>query len=116
MKRLVTWGCGAVMMVLLLSACASARRSEPLVGPLPLDQLELVGGRQVFATHCHQCHPGGEAGLGPALNNKPLPDFLIRLQVRRGLGVMPGFSDEEISDEEMRDLLAYLKALRRHGS
>jgi mono/diheme cytochrome c family protein len=58
--------------------------------------------------HCHACHPGGEAGLGPALNDKPLPGLLVRLQVRTGMGAMPAFSPRELSDGELRDLIAYL--------
>jgi mono/diheme cytochrome c family protein len=65
--------------------------------------------------NCHQCHPGGEAGLGPAINDKPLPGFLIRLQVRNGLGAMPAFSAQEISPDDLDDLIAHLKALRQHG-
>jgi mono/diheme cytochrome c family protein len=99
---------------LFAAACGTARRSEPVAGRLPLEETELVAGRQVFMTHCHQCHPGGEAGLGPALNNKPLPDFLIQLQVRNGFGVMPAFPPEEISAEELDNLLRYMRALRRH--
>ena len=53
--------------------------------------------------------------MGPALNDKPLPRFLIHLQVRNGLGTMPSFSPDEIDDGELHDLIAYLKALRRHG-
>lgn len=67
---------------------------------------------------CHQCHPGGEAGLGPALNDKALPEFLKKFQVRHGLGAMPSFSDEKISSNQLEDLMEYLKALRRsrpHG-
>lgn len=76
---------------------------------------EIANGRQVFMTHCHQCHPGGEAGLGPALNNKLLPAFVIRTQVRQGYGAMPAFCRNEISEAELESLIAYLKALRRHG-
>lgn len=112
---IVAWLCLAAALLSLTSGCGSARRSEPLMGPLRLAEPGLVAGRQVFSTHCQQCHPGGEAGLGPALNDKPLPEFLMRLQVRQGLGVMPGFSEKEISDAEMKDLLAYVKALRRHS-
>ena len=63
---------------------------------------------------CQQCHPGGEAGLGPALNDKPLPEFLKKFQVRHGLGTMPSFSEKEISDQQLEDLMEYLKALRRN--
>jgi mono/diheme cytochrome c family protein len=37
---------------------------------------------------------------------------LIRFQVRHGLGAMPAFSEKEIGDRELDDLVAYLKALR----
>lgn len=107
--------CGALLLGAFLAAsCGTARRGEPVAGPMPLETREASAGRHVFLVHCHQCHPGGEGGLGPALNNKPLPDFLVRLQVRRGLGAMPAFKEEEISDREMEGLLAYLGDLRRH--
>jgi mono/diheme cytochrome c family protein len=111
---LLLWGPMLLLASIMISGCGSARRGEPLVGPLRLEETQLVSGRQVFLTHCQQCHPGGEAGLGPALNNKPLPDFLVRLQVRRGLGVMPAFSEDRISHGELEDLTAYLRALRNH--
>ena len=102
------------VVVLILTACSSARRGEPISGPLNLDSKQLTEGQAAFNAHCDQCHPGGEAGLGPALNNKPLPPFLMKIQVRRGLGAMPGFSEEHISDRELDNLIAYIKALRHH--
>jgi mono/diheme cytochrome c family protein len=65
--------------------------------------------------YCQKCHPGGEAGLGPGLNDKPFPKFLQHFQVRHGLGAMPAFSPAEISESQLEDLLAYVHALRRHG-
>ena len=62
--------------------------------------------------HCHQCHPGGAGGLGPAINDKPLPKTLIATQVRAGLGAMPAFSAKEISDQDVDAIVAYLKHLR----
>jgi mono/diheme cytochrome c family protein len=64
--------------------------------------------------HCDQCHPRGEAGLAPAINNKPLPAFLMKLQVRQGLGAMPSFSKDDIRDAELENIVAYLQALRHH--
>jgi mono/diheme cytochrome c family protein len=93
----------------------SARRSEPLVGSLTISSPAIAQGRTVFMAHCHQCHPGGEAGLGPAINNKPLPKFAIRTQVRHGFGAMPAFDENEISETEFDALVSYLDALRRHG-
>jgi mono/diheme cytochrome c family protein len=114
MRRLLVIG-GLLACSLLWQACGSARRSEPLVGPLPLASPAVARGQQVFMVHCYQCHPGGDAGLGPAINDKPLPGFMIRLQVRSGLGAMPAFSEQDISRDELGDLVLYLKALRRHG-
>lgn len=105
---------GAAVVGLLMQGCSSSRRSEPMAGPLALDDQQRRGQR-VFMKQCSQCHPGGEAGLGPAINNKPLPGFLIRFQVRHGLGAMPAFSEERVTDSELTDVIAYLKALRQHG-
>lgn len=104
-----------VLSVLLAAGCGSARRSEPLVGQHALDDPVLARGEQVFAIHCHQCHPRGEAGLGPAINNKPLPGWLIKFQIRNGLGVMPSFSSEQIPPGELDAVVRYLKELRRQG-
>ena len=107
-----------VILTMILSAvlagCGSARRGVPMQPPLEIQDPDLKGGQQVFMRFCNGCHPRGEAGLGLAINNKPLPGWLIRFQVRNGLGVMPGFSDDVISDERLSELVAYLKRLRRH--
>ena len=110
---------GGFLFVLIPAGCGSARRSIPVAGPLslsaadPSDEAELLG-RQVFMAHCYQCHPSGTAGLGPALNDKPLPGFAIKTQVRQGFGAMPAFSEEMISDDQLDALVSYLVALRRN--
>ncbi|WDT80226.1 MAG: cytochrome c [Candidatus Manganitrophus sp.] len=60
--------------------------------PFTASSSTVTRGETIFMHACNQCHPKGEAGLGPALNNKPLPAFMIRFQVRHGLGAMPAFS------------------------
>jgi mono/diheme cytochrome c family protein len=87
-----------------------------MAGPLAITTREMAAGQKVFMAKCHRCHPGGEAGVGPALNNKPLPKLLIRFQVRNGFGAMPALSRQELGAEELEDLLIYLKALRAHKS
>jgi mono/diheme cytochrome c family protein len=99
-----------------LVACGSARRSAPLVGPFIPKNAAQARGERVFFEFCHQCHPGGDAGLGPAMNDKALPDFAVRTQVRMGAGAMPSFSDKEIGDKELDDLVEYTSALRAHGA
>ena len=98
--------------VALSIACGTARRREPLRIPAAMNP-QAVRGQVVFMNHCHQCHPGGEAGLAPAINDKPFPEFLKKFQVRHGLGTMPSFSEGRISDDELDDLMEYLDTLRR---
>ena len=108
-----TLGCATLVALAVFAAgCGAARRGEPIGSPVLLDE-RAERGRVVFMAKCQQCHPGGEAGLGPALNDKPLPEFLKRFQVRHGLGAMPSFSEQEISDAQLESLMDYLEALRR---
>jgi mono/diheme cytochrome c family protein len=97
---------------LTLAACAATRPSAPLTGPFVPASPAIARGERVFMAHCHACHPGGNAGLAPALNDKPLPGFLIGFQVRRGLGAMPAFGEDEIPPADLDALVAYLMARR----
>lgn len=127
MKRRATFRAGLTAISITVAGlaaagapgCGSPRKSEPLAGPLRFSALDpedraAIRGRRVFMTNCYQCHPAGEAGLGPALNDKPVPAIAIRTQVREGLGAMPAFSEQEISDEELDNLVEYLFALRHN--
>ena len=103
-----------LLLALALAGCGSARRGEPYTAaPATPSDARLALGERVFDLNCSQCHPGGEGGLGPAINNKPLPGWLMKIQVRAGLGKMPAFSSEEISGEELDALVRYLGWLRR---
>jgi mono/diheme cytochrome c family protein len=103
-----------LLTVALMAGCASARRGEPLRGPLVLTTPAQFTGQAEFLNFCQRCHPGGEAGVGPGLNNKHLPAFVIRMQVRNGLGAMPRFSSARLNREQLADVIAYLKTLRKH--
>jgi len=95
---------------LVAEACGSPQRSAPMLSgnmPGPAES------RLLFENNCHTCHPHGAAGLGPPLNNKPLPEFAIRAQVRKGLGAMPAFSQEMLSDDGLEKIAKYVQALRK---
>jgi hypothetical protein len=66
------------------------------------------GGRTTVVANCG--NNGGAAGLGPAIDDKPLPGGLIKTQVRPGLGAMPHFSQQHISDDDLGAVVAYLQA------
>lgn len=103
----------AVLVVVQLG-CHSVRRGEPIQGSMKFYYSDVARGEKVFMEHCYQCHPNGEGGLGPSINDKPAPGFLVKTQIRKGLGTMPSFTDKEISKEELNDLTDYVLALRRH--
>jgi mono/diheme cytochrome c family protein len=111
---------GRVLVIALaasaLLACGSARRSATVQATsAQIVTPEQQRGELVFMRNCNQCHPLGEGGLGPPINNKDLPGVAIKAKVRTGLGLdMPSFSSREISDLELDDLVAYMKALRRN--
>ena len=73
----------------------------------------IANGEKVFMSHCQKCHPGGEAGLGPAINSNPAPMAAFRAQVRGGLGAMPSFPDSVIPGPELDELLAFVSVQRK---
>lgn len=104
---LVLW-----VLLLIAAGCISARRGEPIAGPMTAQSDAVSRGRVAFMRYCHSCHPGGDAGLGPAINNKPLPGFMIKTQVRLGAGAMPRFTEKVITKPQLNDIVSYLKAQR----
>ena len=111
--RVILLTAALLVAVVVFVGCSSPRRGEAIGRPVQISSVETQRGQIVFQQHCHRCHPGGEGGLGPSLNDKPAPKFLMKTQVRAGLGAMPEFHKEKISSEELNDLMAYLLALRR---
>jgi mono/diheme cytochrome c family protein len=112
MKRALKFQFALAATLLFTTACHTARRGEPLTGPLQLSS-KAEHGRLLFQQRCYQCHPNGEGGLGPAINNKPAPRFLMKTQVRAGLGAMPRFNEYTIPPNDLDDIIDYLMALRK---
>ena len=100
--------------MLLIFCFCSVRRSEPISGPLALENESVRNGQIHYMHHCQKCHPMGEGGLGPALNSLHVPKFLKAFQVRHGLGAMPSFKKDEISPDNLEDIVAYLQALKKN--
>jgi mono/diheme cytochrome c family protein len=97
-----------------ISSCA-VRKSEPISGIEFVSKNDRVAnGERVFMAHCEKCHPGGEGGLGPAINPNPAPGFIKRFQMRHGIGVMPSFKKNEISKKDLRDISKFLGAWKHY--
>jgi len=70
-------------------------------------------GMKLFMLYCNKCHPGGEKGRGPRLNNKNLPDILIKMQVRWGGGKMPKFTKKQLPKPQLDRIVEFLKFMRK---
>lgn len=120
-RKLVAAGycCLVLLLLLAVSSCGTAKRGEPISGPLNLQTEQLERGQLVYMQHCQKCHPGGEAGVGTPINNVPLPSGLIKFRVRSkafllGLGRMPSFKEDEISDPDLEALVRYIKEMKKN--
>lgn len=103
-----------VLLSLRISSC-STPRIAPYAELVEMPTEDLVKGRKLFNNHCATCHPTGKSGLGPAIINKPLPEFLIRFQIRNGIGVMPAFNEDKLADDQVENIAEYLIYLRKQN-
>src|SRR5262245_50970575 len=72
-----------------------------------------IGKRAFMEKNCYYCHgTTGQGGRdGARITNTQLnPDGFIRY-VRKPAGAMPAYTEKLISDQELRDIVAYLKSL-----
>lgn len=109
----VVWVLGAIAAIVpLLYGCGAERRGQPEAPAITADNPKEVRGERLFHRWCYQCHPGGESGLGPAINDRPLPHLAIRTQIRKGVGAMPAFGDDLLSDTDVSAIIAYLDEMK----
>lgn len=74
-----------------------------------------LSGEQLFIRSCNTCHPAGRAGMGPSLAdlNEHFPDdVMLKQYIRKGKGIMPGQPKSAMNDEELDNLVVYLRALK----
>jgi len=72
-------------------------------------------GEQVFIRSCNTCHPGGRKGYGPSLENineRYPEDAGLKKFIRTGKGLMPGQPLETLNEQELDNLLVYLRAIK----
>jgi len=71
-------------------------------------------GEQIFVRTCNTCHPQGRQGMGPSLENLAThfpDDAKLKAYIRTGKGIMPGQPKDVLNDQEMDNLVGYLRAL-----
>lgn len=76
-------------------------------------QGDVAAGRAVFMRLCMGCHVNGglQAGRGPKLEGTTRDDEYIRNNIRNGRGIMPAYAPDRISDPDIVNVIAYIRAL-----
>ena len=70
-------------------------------------------GKRWYSMHnCFACHgPNGDDGKGPVVNNLEMSYWRFERIIRdAGSPIMPKYPKEKISDQDVADLYAFLKA------
>jgi mono/diheme cytochrome c family protein len=107
---ILLWTLVPVLSVIVLGACNSGTGATAAPSPSP----QSPRGQAVFARYCSSGHPGGRRGIGPSLVERlpTLSDEQVRATVRHGKNRMPGFGPKAISDDDLTELIAYVRTLK----
>lgn len=70
----------------------------------------IQNGKVVYNKFCNGCHPNGKAGVGPAITG--VSEANIKTVIRQGKGGMPAFGEGQISDDQLAELVAYVKSIK----
>ncbi len=108
-------GAASLISALVLAACdndTSGSATQTTVTPAVVSG--QTRGETVYMRYCNVCHPGGGRGSGPSLIEAAprWSDDRIRAIVRQGEKRMPPFSASSISDDDLTDLVAYIRTLK----
>jgi mono/diheme cytochrome c family protein len=116
-RRAIPPGIVAVVLgVALLAAGCDVGSGGTATGPgaatPPPIPTTLMRGAAVFTRYCQVCHPGGDRGVGARLIGNPISDEQIKTVVRHGQKNMPAFSTETIPDDDLQNLVEYIRSLK----
>jgi mono/diheme cytochrome c family protein len=90
----------ACVCALCSAATSAALQTEPPAGKVPYERV------------CGVCHgPEGRGNAAPRLVPIEMDYDELVAKVREGGGQMPPVSEQSVSDEEVRQILQYLRSL-----
>ncbi len=84
--------------------------STPKAATVAKSSGSIEEGKKIFTATCNSCHPNAEAGVGPSL--KGVSAEKINQMVRNGKDIMPAFSTSQVTDQQLKDIVAYLTSLK----
>jgi mono/diheme cytochrome c family protein len=96
-RRVLVLSASMLCLELLIT---SAHASDDPPGKVPYDRV------------CRVCHgPEGRGNQGPRLVPFEMDGDELIVQVREGSGEMPPISENRVSDDEVKQIAAYLKSV-----
>lgn len=92
---------------LVLLALAGAAAAQPAAKP------DLANARKVYeAVGCFECHGRvGQGGFAPSLASTQFTWEAFAKQVREPVNTMPAYTGKVLSDKDLADIYAYVKAM-----
>lgn len=97
MKHTLKKSAGLAAALVLLAGHASSAWAQ--------DTLKISEGQRFYQKVCAKCH---EAGTGPVILGRGLPEIAITTIARHGNNAMPAFRLSDIDDATLQDLAAYV--------
>jgi cytochrome c5 len=121
MQQIALAALSLVVVVATTGGCAMSeemRRIEQMQKEKQRREKQMttdLSGEQIFIRSCNSCHPGGKAGMGPALDklSEHFPnDEKLKKFIRQGVGAMPPQPKDVLDDQELANLIYYLRNLK----
>lgn len=100
----------AAIAFVLVATAACAARGPAVTSETDSREALARRGEAIFRDNCNVCHPAGGKGIGPALERSLARESAVQ-QIRDGFGLMPGFSAEKLSDDDVDAVLAYVDGI-----
>lgn len=66
-------------------------------------------GELMYKRACNLCHPNGDEGIGESLRKSSKEDKAVARIIRAGKGHMPFFSMDKLSDQDVSDIIVFLR-------
>jgi mono/diheme cytochrome c family protein len=100
----------------VLPAAASTAVTPRAGSTVPLATGDASAGQPLVAAQCYSCHPGANAGIGPALYGPSFEerypdDAQLVAVIRQGKGGMPAFTADQVTDQDLANVIAYMRGL-----
>lgn len=102
---------------LLVGYVASLGDGPPVPELDPGTEVDLAHGGSLYRLNCASCHNwdgkgGALVGHANAPVLHPVPSLQVAEAIRIGPGAMPQFTEEQLSDDDLADVVAYVDYLR----